>query len=69
MATNLQLKEKHTLLEDLEELAETDTLTSFDDMSRPLLKDATQQVRYGRSACCGKVKTAKLVPNFPQDHE
>ncbi len=36
---------KHTLLEDLEDLAETDTLTSFDDMARTLLNDRDPEVR------------------------
>ncbi len=33
----IRTQRKHTLLEDLEELAEADTLTNFDDMARPLL--------------------------------
>ncbi len=36
---------KRTLLEDLEELAEADTLTSFDDLARALLTDPDEQVR------------------------
>jgi HEAT repeat protein len=36
---------KHTLLEDLENLAETDSLTNFGDMARTLLGDADSQVR------------------------
>jgi hypothetical protein len=38
-------KRKHTLLEDLEELAETDTLTCFGDLARSLLNDPDPQVR------------------------
>jgi HEAT repeat protein len=41
----VQLQRKISLLEDLEELAETDTLTNFGDMARPLLKDPDPQVR------------------------
>ncbi len=41
----ISTKRKHTLLEDLEDLAETDTLTNFDDLARPLLKDTDPQVR------------------------
>jgi HEAT repeat protein len=38
---------KHALLEDLEELAESDTLTSFDDLARSLLPDADPVIRVG----------------------
>jgi HEAT repeat protein len=41
----ISTKRKHSLLEDLEELAETDTLTNFDNLARPLLKDTDPQVR------------------------
>ncbi len=57
-------KRKHTLLEDLEELAETDTLTSFDDMARPMLKDADPQVRIRAIRLLWESEDAKLVPIF-----
>jgi HEAT repeat protein len=57
-------KRKHTLLEDLEELAETDTLTSFDDMARPLLKDADPQVRIRAIRLLWESENTKLVPIF-----
>ena len=60
----ISTKRKHTLLEDLEELAETDTLTSFDDMSRPLLKDADPQVRIRAIRLLWESEDAKLIPIF-----
>ncbi len=57
-------RRKHTLLEDLEDLAETDTLTSFDDMARPLLKDADPQVRIRAIRLLWENEDAKLVPVF-----
>jgi HEAT repeat protein len=57
-------KRKQTLLEDLEELAEVDTLTSFDDMARPLLKDADPQVRVRAIRLLWETEDAKLVPIF-----
>jgi len=60
----ISTKRKHTLLEDLEELAETDTLTSFDDMARPLLKDADPQVRIRAIRLLWESEDAKLVPIF-----
>ncbi len=57
-------KRKHTLLEDLEELAETDTLTNFDDLARPLLKDSDPQVRTRAIRLLWENEDAKLVPIF-----
>ena len=57
-------RRKHTLLEDLEELAEADTLTNFDDMARPLLKDADPQVRIRAIRLLWENEDAKLVPIF-----
>ena len=55
---------KYTLLEDLEELAETDTLTNFGDMARPLLKDADPQVRIRAIRLLWEDEDKKLVPIF-----
>jgi hypothetical protein len=57
-------KRKHTLLEDLEELAESDTLTNFDDMARPLLKDSDPQVRIRAIRLLWENEDTKLVPIF-----
>jgi HEAT repeat protein len=57
-------RRKHTLLEDLEELAETDTLTSFGDTARPLLKDPDPQVRIRAIRLLWENEDAKLVPIF-----
>ena len=57
-------KRKHSLLEDLEELAEADTLTSFDDLAHPLLKDADPQVRIRAIRLLWESEDAKLVPIF-----
>ncbi len=57
-------KRKHTLLEDLEELAESDTLTNFDDMARPLLKDSDPQVRIRAIRLLWENEDIKLVPIF-----
>jgi HEAT repeat protein len=55
---------KHTLLEDLEELAEADTLTSFDDLARSLLADTDPQVRTRAIRLLWEVDDAKLVPAY-----
>jgi HEAT repeat protein len=57
-------KRKHTLLEDLEDLAETDTLTSFEDVARPLLKDPDPQVRIRAIRLHWEDEDPKLVPIF-----
>jgi HEAT repeats len=57
-------RRKHTLLEDLEELAEADTLTSFDDLAHPLLKDADPQVRIRAIRLLWESEDARLVPTF-----
>jgi HEAT repeat protein len=55
---------KHSLLEDLEDLAETDTLTSFDDLARSLLADADPQVRQRAIRLLWECEDAKLVPVY-----
>jgi HEAT repeat protein len=57
-------KKKHSLLEDLEELAEADTLTNFDELARPLLKDSDPQVRTRAISLLWENEDAKLVPIF-----
>ena len=60
----ISTQRKHTLLEDLEELAEADTLTNFDDLARPLLKDPDPQVRIRAIRLLWESEDAKLVPIF-----
>ena len=55
-------RRKHTLLEDLEELAESDTLTSFDDLARPLLRDDDPQVRVRAIRLLWETEDVKLAP-------
>jgi HEAT repeat protein len=57
-------RRKHTLLEDLEELAESDTLTSFDDLARHLLKDVDPQVRQSAIRLLWENEDVKLAPVF-----
>jgi len=57
-------KRKHTLLEDLEDLAEADPLTSFDDVARSLLADPDPQVRARAIRLLWECDDAKLVPVF-----
>jgi len=55
---------KHTLLEDLEDLAEADTLTSFDDLARSLLADTDPQVRATAIRLLWESDDEKLVPIY-----
>jgi HEAT repeat protein len=57
-------RRKQSLLEDLEELAETDTLTNFGELARPLLKDHDPQVRIRAIRLLWEDEDAKLVPIF-----
>ena len=57
-------KRKHSLLEDLEELAETDTLTNFDDLALPLLKDLDPQVRIRAIRLLWENENPKLITRF-----
>jgi HEAT repeat protein len=61
---NISPRRKHSLLEDLEELAEADTLTNFDDMARPLLSDEDPHVRICAVRLFWQSEDAKLVPVF-----
>jgi HEAT repeat protein len=55
---------KLSLLEDLEDLAEADTLTSFDDLARHLLKDEDPQVRTRAIRLFWENEDTRLVPIF-----
>lgn len=57
-------RRKHTLLEDLEDLDEVDTLTSFEDLARSLLADDDPQVRTRAIRLLWESEDAKLVPVF-----
>jgi len=54
-------RRKHTLLEDLEDLAEVDTLTSFDDLAHSLLADIDPQVRAGAIRLLWECDDVKLI--------
>jgi HEAT repeat protein len=60
----ISTKRKHSLLEDLEELAETDTLTSFDDLARHLLEDADPQVRIQAIRLLWESEDTRLISTF-----
>jgi len=55
---------KHTLLDDLEDLAEADRMTSFDDLARTLLADTDPQVRARAIRLLWECDDAKLVPVY-----
>jgi HEAT repeat protein len=55
---------KDTLLEDLEDLSEVDTLTSFDDLARSLLTDTDPLVRARAIRLLWECDDVKLVPVF-----
>ncbi len=57
-------RRKHTLLEDLEDLAEADMLTSFDDLARSLLADTDPQVRARAIRLLWECDDEKLVPVY-----
>jgi HEAT repeat protein len=60
----ISTQRKHTLLEDLEELSETDTLTNFHDLARSLLKDTDPKVRIQAIRLLWENEDAKLAPVF-----
>jgi HEAT repeat protein len=57
-------RRKQALLEDLEDLAESDTLTSFDDLARALLQDPDPAVRILAIRLLWECEDVKLVPLF-----
>jgi HEAT repeat protein len=60
----ITLQRKYSLLEDLGDLAEVDTLTNFGDVARSLLKDHDQQVRTRAIHLLWEDEDTKLVPIF-----
>src|ERR1041385_1154540 len=55
---------KLTLLEDLDALAETDTLVSFDDLARALLTDPEPDVRTRAIRLLDEYEDPKVVPSY-----
>lgn len=60
----VELSRKLTLLEELDVLAETDTLVSFDDFASSLLTDPEPQVRTRAIRLLDESEDVKLVPSF-----
>ncbi len=58
------LRRKHALLEDLEDLTETDTLLSFEDLARSLLEDVDPQIRIGAIRLLWECDDKNLVPVY-----
>jgi len=56
------LSRKVSLLEQLESLADEDTLVSFDDFARPLLRDPDAAVRVHALRLLGETDDVKLIP-------
>jgi HEAT repeat protein len=61
---DISANRKHSLLEDLEDLVETDTLTNFDDLARPLLADPDAFVRTQAIRLLWESEDKKLVPIY-----
>jgi len=57
-------RRKVSLLEDLENLAESDTLTSFDDLARPLLNDPLGKVRVLAMRLLWECEDSRLAPVY-----
>ena len=55
---------KHTLLKELEELAEANTLVSFEEFARPLLEDLDPQVRVAALRLLNETDDPKLIPVY-----
>ncbi len=60
----VELKRKLTLLDELDTLAENDTLVSFDDFAISLLTDPDPQVRARAIRLLDESEDVKLVPSF-----
>src|SRR4029453_6509285 len=60
----IDLSRKLTLLEELDALAESDTLVSFDDFASALLTDPEPQVRVRAIRLLDENEDIKLVPSF-----
>ncbi len=61
---NISSRRKETLLDDLENLSETDTLTSFDELARGLLVDPEPGVRSAAIRLLWESEDFRLVPVF-----
>src|ERR1043166_3768557 len=55
---------KLALLEDLDALAETDTLVSFDDFARALLTDPEAEVRTRAIRLLDEYEDPKIIPSY-----
>ena len=60
----VKMDRKLTLLEDLDALAETDTLVSFDDFARALLTDPEPDVRTRAIRLLDEYEDPKVVPSY-----
>ena len=60
----ISLARRRALLDDLEELAEVDTLLCYDDLARALLKDPDAQTRVLAIRLLWECEDTKLVPIF-----
>ena len=60
----VELSRKLTLLEELDALADSDTLVSFDDFASALLTDPDPQVRTRAIRLLDESEDVKLVPSF-----
>ena len=60
----VKLGRKLTLLEELDALAETDTLVSFDDFARALLTDPEPEVRTRAIRLLDEYEDPKVVPSY-----
>jgi HEAT repeat protein len=61
---HIELSRKLTLLEELDTLADHDTLVSFDDLASALLTDPEPQVRTRAIRLLDEAEEVKLVPSF-----
>src|SRR5512140_3655680 len=60
----IPLTRKHDLLTDLKALLDEDTLVSFDDLARVLLKDPEASVQAGAMRLLAECEDVKLVPLY-----
>lgn len=60
----LSARRQHALLEDLEDLAEADTLTCFDDLARSLLTDKDAFIRMQSIRLLWECEDKRLVPIY-----
>jgi HEAT repeat protein len=62
--SQVSIHRKITLLEDLEDLSEADTMTSFDSLARSRLSDPNGQIRIRAIRLLWDCEDARLVPVF-----